>query len=323
MAHSSHPIISSVFFGGGNLTSRLNVSLLYIGYLSLCGVLFYLGANLATGATIDNNQGMSHETQQPEAVIDISSVVAEPVVEEKVESVDEIALKQKEMRDTTVLVKTRRSSGSGTIIYRLETEIKQLFEYLVLTNAHITYSRFVEYLRGVDSITGRVEVEVVDTGCGIITFDYSNKYWDNHIAEVVAEDSVYDLAILSFVSKRKLAVAKIADYDMLEQVRVFDDVFAIGCQLGRAPSPTVGIISQILIGLYGDEEWIVYSNTAQITPGSSGGGLFKKYDGHYYLIGVPYRIAIANNGQMIPHMSQAISIKTAREFIDQNSVTCP
>ena len=104
---------------------------------------------------------------------------------------------------------------------------------------------------------------------------------------------------------------------MLQQVKVFDDVFAVGCQLGKAPIPTVGIISQV----WQDEKWLIYINTAAISPGSSGGGLFKKYDEHYYLIGIPFCVGQSYNGQIMPHIAHAISFAVARDFVDINLVS--
>ena len=249
------------------------------------------------------------------------SNVVSPVIDKPV--IDKIELKQKEMRDTIVLVKTRRGSGSGTIIDRIDTDTENVFEYRVLTNAHVIHSRFVRYLRGVNSITGRIKTEIVDTGCEIITFDHKNKKWDIYVTNIVSEDVSLDLAILSFISSQELSVAITATRDMLKQVRVFDEVFAIGCQLGKAPSPTTGIVSRILTGTNNKQKWIVYGSTTQISPGSSGGGLFKEYDDHYYLIGIPYIIATTNNGQFVTHLSSAISIMTAKNFIDKNSVSYP
>lgn len=234
---------------------------------------------------------------------------------------DEIELKQNEMRDPIVRIQTRYSRGSGTIIECLETDTEGVFKYLVLSNAHLTGTRFITCLKKVDSVTGKVITETIDTGCKIITFDHLNKDWNQYSAKIVDENFPLDLTLLSFLSTKKLAVAKIANDEMLSQVRVFDEVFAVGCQLGRTPNPTTGIISQILTGINGEDEWIIYVNTAQITPGSSGGGLFKEYYGHYYLIGIPYSLAIASNGQLIPHLAHAISIATAKSFIDKNSVS--
>jgi len=259
-----------------------------------------------------------HDRHSENTVQEITAVEAVKIL-----VIDEIELKQKEMRDTTVLVQTRQGNGSGTIIDRLETDTDGLCKYLVLTNAHVTYSRFVTILRGVDSITGKVKIERINTGCGIVAFDHTEKDWFIHNAIVIVEDTQYDFALLSFYSEHEFAVVRIASDEMVNNVRVFDEIFAMGCQLGRIPSPTIGIISQIIIGNNGEKEWVIYGSTAQITPGSSGGGLFKKYDGHYYMIGIPFRVAIAENGQIIPHLAHAISIGVARDFIDQNAVTCP
>jgi S1-C subfamily serine protease len=233
------------------------------------------------------------------------------------ESIDEIELRQKEMLDTVVLIQTSRGNGSATIIYRFETDIEGIFEYFVITNEHLTRLRFVTYLQDVSSLTGRIKTQTVDMGCEIITFDHTNKDWNQYSANVIAEDVQYDLAILSFLSNQELAVAQIADEDMLEQVRVFDEIVSIGCQLGGVPIPTTGIIFQIIIGDNGEKRWIIYGNTAQISPGSSGGALYKKYGDHYYLIGIPFSVLVYHD-QLISHLAYAISIATARDFINQN-----
>lgn len=236
---------------------------------------------------------------------------------------DVIARKQKEMRNPVVLIQTRGGTGSGTVIDCLETDIDGVLEYRVLTNAHVVGNRFVTFLRNVNSLTGKIKTETVDTGCAIVVFDHEEKKTYRYSSEVVDEDSLYDLAILSFLTEQKIDVARLADNQMLERVRVFDEVFAIGCPFGDIPSPTTGIISQMITGKNGKKEWVIYGSTAQIISGSSGGGLFKKYDGHYFLIGIPFRAVINRMYQMIPHLSQAIAISTARDFIDESMVTCP
>ncbi len=239
------------------------------------------------------------------------------------DSVNEVTLKQKEMLNTTVIVRTRSGSGSGIIIGCSNSNTVNLFKYHVLTSAHVIYSKFAEFLREVDSITGKVKIEVVDTGCEICIFDYQKQNWNNYNAKLVVENIGYDLAILSFVSKQELAVVKIANGDMLKQVRVFDEIFVVGCPFGFTPMPTTGIVSEILTETNNGQERIIYGSTAQIVPGSSGGGLFKKYAGKYYLIGIPYKVVTTQSGQMISHLSYAISMITAGDFIDQSLVTNP
>lgn len=258
-------------------------------------------------------------------VIISSTKAQDQIVTQKIKIVpiDTIALKQDEMRNTTVMVTTIYGSGSGTIIKKISTGMDDFYEYRVLTNAHVTHPRITKQLIGVDALTGKLKIRTVDTGCNVILFENDTGKWTSHEAQVMAEDIIYDLSILSFCVSKVLSVARIASKEMLVQVRVFDEVFAIGCQLGNRPTPTNGIISQITTGKHGEKEWIIYGTTSQITPGSSGGGLFKKYDDHYYLIGIPYRIAVAGNGQMVPHLAHVIAIETARDFINENTAINP
>lgn len=237
--------------------------------------------------------------------------------------IDEISLKQTDMRDTVVLVSTDYGSGSGTIINKELTDEDGIFKYVVLTNSHVTLTRLATSLIGVNFITGRWKTQAIDNGCSVIAFNHDDNSHREYDTEILVENVPYDISVIAFWSEEELAVANVATDKMLDDIRVFDDVFAVGCQLGMSPTPTVGIISKILTGDNGEKQWIIYSNTAQIIYGSSGGGLFRKYDNHYYLIGVPFRASMTYSGQVITHLAQAISISTARDFIDQSMVTCP
>lgn len=239
-----------------------------------------------------------------------------------IEQPQNISIKQQEMLDTIVSVRTVNGNGSGTIIDVWETESKNVFEYIVLTNYHVTNSRFIERLLSVDSITGKIKTARINNGCNIVVLNPTDNNWYRYTANIIAEDPGYDLAMISFISDKQLSVALVADTKMLKQVRVFDEVFAVGCQLGGPPSPTTGIISQIIKGSYKQKEWILYGSTTQVSPGSSGGGLFKEYEGHYYLIGIPFMLLEADSGQFVPHLARAISISNAADLIDTNTVKC-
>lgn len=279
------------------------------------GLFMYLLWVLCWLTIIGSVFGTGHPGDRNDNSNQVITIIHKPIV------VDKIARKQKQMRNTTVLVQVRDGSGSGTIIDCIDIDNEEKFEYRVLTNKHVINSRFITLLKGVNSLTGELQTETIDMGCEIITFDHDGKKWNYNTARVIIEDVKYDLAILSFVSKEELFIAKMASVDMLQQVRVFDEIFVIGCQLGCAPTPTTGIISQILIGEHNTKEWVIYSNTAQITPGSSGGGLFKEYENHYYLIGIPYRVAKADNGQFVSHLAYAISITTASNLIESSYIS--
>lgn len=243
-----------------------------------------------------------------------------------IDLVDPISIKQQEMLAPIVRIKTHGGTGSGIIIDRLETNDPTIFKYLVLTSSHIVNPRLIEYIVGVDSLTGKARKDTVDTVCSVMIFNHSTKNSTILEATVIAEDVNLDLALLSFDFDSILLVAKIADENMLDQIRVFDEVFAIGCQLGRAPIPTVGVISEILL-MDDDGEYPVnsdfYGSTTNMAPGSSGGGLFKKYDGHYYLIGVSHRLAVISSGQIILHIARSVAMSTVKKFIDEERINNP
>jgi S1-C subfamily serine protease len=220
------------------------------------------------------------------------------------------------------MVKTRSGSGSGIIIERFDTSADDIFEYRVLTNAHVVYRRLVGRIVGVDIFSGKIKKQIWDTGCQVAAFDPLEEIYEDYKAKVLVEDSMFDLAILSFESAKELSVVKMANKEILSNVRVFDEIFVIGCQYGNNPGPTFGILTEVLTKIDGDDIWCVYSGTAQMAPGSSGGGLFKKHEGHYYLIGIPFRVRYDNlTKQIIPHIAQSISIITAQRFLDQHSVS--
>ncbi len=232
-------------------------------------------------------------------------------------TVDEILLKHKEMLHSAVRVIAQSVSGSGTIIERFDTSVDNIFEYRVVTNAHVAYRRWIVNIVGADIFSGKIKKRRWDTGCQIAVFDPSEEVYEKYQAKVLSEDFTFDLAILSFESVKEFFVARIADEEILNNVRVFDEVFAIGCQYGTNPGPTFGILTEILTKIDGDKVWCVYSGTAQMAPGSSGGGLFKKHEGHYYLIGIPFRVRYdILTGQIIPHIAQSISMVTASRFLD-------
>lgn len=230
-----------------------------------------------------------------------------------------ITIKQKEVLDTVLMVETIVGVGSGTIIKKENTKTDNYYQYFILTNAHVTRLRLTKKIEIINIITGENKEQLIDTGCRVIVFDKTTDECETFDADVVAEDVINDLAVLSFRTSRILSVARIATINMLKEVCVFDEIFAVGCQLGMTPIPTRGIISKITIYTKGQKQSITYNMTSHTTPGSSGGGLFKEYGGHYYLIGIPYTAYVSSNGQIMPHLAKSISIVTARDFIDKNT----
>lgn len=224
-------------------------------------------------------------------------------------------LKLNEMRDTVVSIETYWSDGSGTIIDYHESKINGIYEYIVLTNNHVTKGRLINQIDSVNCLTGEIIFKVIDSGCLIVVFDHYKQKKHTYTAKVIAEDALLDLSILSFESTQLLPIANIATIEMLDEISVFDEIFTISCQFAMSPTPTTGIISQIIKENHNNLNFIIYGNTAHITPGSSGGAIFRKYGNHYYMIAIPYKTIFAYDSKYIPHLSYGISMVVAKDFI--------
>lgn len=224
--------------------------------------------------------------------------------------------KRQEMLYTSVFISTETVNGSGTIIGKTKTGMDGVFRYSVLTNEHVVMGRFVP--------DPKSPSKRIDKGCIVWTFDHTQMSFEPYPASVIAENKVIDIALLAFNSSEVLVVAKFATQTTLDDLSVFDEVFAIGCNLkDNFPGPTIGIISLIYTEQMGETNVTFYANTAQIVPGASGGGLFREKDGHYYLIGIPFRLYMLDNDQLLPHLAEAISISAVKNLIHKNTVILP
>lgn len=99
----------------------------------------------------------------------------------------------------------------------------------------------------------------------------------DHLAQVVATDPVYDLALLKVTAKGKTPFAFLPMGDSTA-VRGGDHVIAVGNPLGFGHTVTAGIISHTGRSLFEEKEvngrYVRYIQTdAAINPGSSGGPL--------------------------------------------------
>lgn len=235
----------------------------------------------------------------------------EQVALEKKYYLDSPTYKSEEMLRPVVKLDTLLGSGSGVIIY------KDTNTYYIITNYHVVNRRLsrtlhVDGLRGISSYTNED-----------ITIQYFNKEYlkvgnkptGPFVGKIIAKSEELDLAILTFESEQPLNVARLASPVVINNIDVFDSVYAVGCQLAIYPMPTKGIISRIINEKY----FVGFNNSAQITPGSSGGGVFKLYKDHYYLIGISNKAAV-NYYQVFSHYAYAISTKSIYKFLHNSDL---
>ena len=105
-------------------------------------------------------------------------------------------------------------------------------------------------------------------------------------AEVVKENLELDLSILRIEATTDFVV-HIHDEGELQ---VFDEIFTVAAGRADKPYASIGIISNAHYFRGDMENYIQFS--ASTVRGGSGGGLFRRHDAHYELVGIIARIAL-------------------------------
>jgi len=200
------------------------------------------------------------------------------------------------MNDSIVQIETPFSFGSGVLIGKKPKGEETL--YYVLTAYHIINNHITEeekILQNLISFT-------------ITSFNENGEDIGHNIGSFLISDEKLDLMILTFLSTRDFSVTKIST-----NYKLMDEVYSCTCQLSEPPAITKGVISRF------KKEFIV--SDTEISPGSSGGGLFIKRDEEFYLIGIANGIAV-KNGIPIFHCSAYISSKSFIKFLEENHIPC-
>jgi len=214
----------------------------------------------------------------------------------------------------TVLVQTKRGSGSGTVIYSAERD-GEIHTY-ILTNHHVVRAAITvreewDSKKGVNiDVERRSQVEAY-------WFDY-NDYSVNVgkrglRANIVAYNAKADLALIRLVDSERFVTPVVPLIPPDDVLHLMEQVWAVGSGLGQPPFATRGEIAYLDAENNGYRYMMA---TAPIVWGNSGGALFR-WSGErnqYELIGVPSRISIAGFTAVL-HMAWSIHPDTIYGFL--------
>jgi len=238
----------------------------------------------------------------------------------------EIIHKHEQMFYPTVRVRTKKAGGSGTVVYSKKHD-GESYTY-VITNHHVIADSVHIDKKWDPVLKRKVDKEILDTV--FVEFFRYNNY--SHTvgsfaveADIVAYSDVQggqDWALLRVRDKENPAdwVANMFPLDDIENVHIFDKVFAVGASLGHPPVASEGHIS------YMDDEIEHYKYWMSSAPtifGNSGGAVYrwssvrKKYE----YIGIPSRISIQPMGfsaDAITHMGYFIPIDRVYNLLEEN-----
>ncbi|MBC6479041.1 MAG: trypsin-like peptidase domain-containing protein [Hormoscilla sp. GM7CHS1pb] len=177
---------------------------------------------------------------------------------------------------SVVTIKAGRSSGSGSIIAA---------EGLVLTNEHVVR----------DSRSGQVLVKTAEGR--------------DYMGQVIATDRKNDLALVRLNTNQRLRRIKLADPN---NIRVGQQVYAIGSPFGLEGTLTTGILSRI------DSKDGDLQTDAALNQGNSGGPLLNSQG---QLIGVNKSIISSSREGGNIGIGFATSVRVARDFIARHAGT--
>ena len=234
---------------------------------------------------------------------------------------DSVKDKHEQMLFPTVRIKTKRATGSGTIIYSSDRDEKNQFDTFVFTNHHVVddairvEKRWNSLLRRNEDkeVTDRVAVEVFNyqpqgTTAGRTVYD----------AEIVAYEPEEDIALLRLTTPVRLKyVAKLIDRKRLVQLRMFNEVYAVGCSLGQDPVASHGMLTGLSVIIAHRNYWMM---SAPIIFGNSGGAVFVNIDGQHYFTGIPSRVGSTYN-QAVEHMAYFIPPTRIYSWLEKQRLT--
>ena len=139
---------------------------------------------------------------------------------------------------------------------------------------------------------------------------------DRLLAQLMYFDPELDTALLEIRSAEPLENgATLAPRRRLDQVRIFDSVYAVGCPLGNDPIPTHGEIATVDHEVDGEHYWMINAPTYI---GNSGGGIFDS-DTHE-LLGIFSKIYTHGTLRptIVPHMGLVTPMSAIYDWLEQD-----
>jgi S1-C subfamily serine protease len=238
----------------------------------------------------------------------------------------EIIQKHEQMFYPTVRVRTKKAGGSGTVVYSKKHK-DEVYTY-VITNHHVIADSVSIQKKWDPVLKRKVDKEKLDT-VSVEFFRYNN--YSHTVgsfaveADIVAYSEVeggQDWALLRVRDKENLAdyVANLFPLKDIDNVHIFDEVYAVGASLGHPPVASDGHISYMDDEIDSFKYWM---SSAPTIFGNSGGAVYrwnvdsKKYE----YIGIPSRISIQPMGfsaDAITHMGYFIPIDRVYALLDDN-----
>ena len=136
----------------------------------------------------------------------------------------------------------------------------------------------------------------------------------NYNAKLLAHDVALDLALLELRTSVPFPNgAKLPTLERVQNIRIFDEIYAVGCPLGNDPIPTRGEVSTRNHEVDGQRYWMI---NAQTYIGNSGGGIFDTKE--HELLGIFSKIYTHGSIRttIVPHMGLVTPMDKVFSWLD-------
>jgi S1-C subfamily serine protease len=133
-------------------------------------------------------------------------------------------------------------------------------------------------------------------------------------ARLLCRDARIDIALLELTSTdSKFPGAHLASRAALAEIKVLEDVYAVGCPLGNDPIPTHGKLSDTRHMVEGTQHWMI---SAPTYIGNSGGGIFHAET--EALVGIFSKLYTHGSLRptVVPHMGLAIPLTAVYDWLE-------
>jgi hypothetical protein len=133
-------------------------------------------------------------------------------------------------------------------------------------------------------------------------------------AELLCYDATLDIALLRLTTRNPVPCgARLAPREHLQDVKVFERIYAVGCPLGNDPIPTFGEIADTRHHVDGQAYWMI---SAPTYIGNSGGGVFDAQTRE--LLGIFTKIYTHGTLRptVVPHMGLATPLPKIYDWLE-------
>jgi hypothetical protein len=189
--------------------------------------------------------------------------------------------------------------GSGVLLESRQTREDEWLTYL-LTSWHV--------VRDIYGSTDRVDMPV---DVKVYLEDGTTRM---ESATMLVYDVELDAALLRLATERQIQFgARLASRTRVEEIQVFDSVYAVGCPLGNDPIPTAGEVAATRHVVDGETYWMI---SAPTYIGNSGGGIFDAES--HELLGIFSKIYTHGTmrSTIVPHMGLVTPLEKIYDWLD-------